>query len=576
MKSKNRKHRQGERGIALITVLLALLLLSVMALGAMYMTNMETGVNANFRTQQVAYFAARAGMEEVRVRMRKADPNSLYPLLSPGAPYDIGMVRGALTFVPANNNQAILYVLNEGNQPGSVQPWNLNNAYVDDELCHEGYTLPGLQAQNSVDYSVRCTSVPNGNNWYQTAVSKAPWNGTSAALTWKWVRVALKLNGSQQNYPVDAPQLAAGNNSPVCYNGTNELTLAGFAQCYQMLPTNNQTFLITVLAITPSGARRMVQSEVALAPSQPFPYGLFATGQGCGSLSISGGSTTDGYYSANGPYGGANQSNYWGAVGSNGNVYLGGTGGGTSVGGLVGSGPNLGAAIGACTAGPPLSGDAITTSGAQTGVFGTTPGNPPPPCQVPAIPNQNCIQVQPTTTTVTAPPPPSPLPPTGNVIKNGGSLTPGTYADLMLKGAITLAPGTYNVNSVVENAGATITVSPPGAVIFNVAGTGIAPSAKVVDLTGGSMTNDGVPKDFQINYAGPSKVEVGGNSSTYMLVNAPNATVDVTGNGNFFGAAVGAQINMNGGATFHFDLSSASITPSNGYYTLLAFRESFY
>jgi Tfp pilus assembly protein PilX len=44
----------GERGIALIGVLFALLLLTVIGLGMMYSTNMETSINYNYRDKQVA------------------------------------------------------------------------------------------------------------------------------------------------------------------------------------------------------------------------------------------------------------------------------------------------------------------------------------------------------------------------------------------------------------------------------------------------------------------------------------------------------------------------------------------
>ncbi|HSE49000.1 MAG TPA: PilX N-terminal domain-containing pilus assembly protein [Terriglobales bacterium] len=568
MKRNPSGHRNGERGIALITVLLALLLLSAIGLGMMYMTNMETSINANFRRQQVAYFAARAGLEEVRARMMKASPNSLWPLITPGSiptaikNYDPGMARGPLTFIPTGNNQAILYILNEGNQAGSVRPWDINNQYYDDELCHDGYNLPGLQAQNSIDYSVRCTTLPNGNLWYQTATSTAPWNGTSAALPWKWARVALKLNGSQQNYPVSS---VAGAATGVCFNAANEQVLpAGTAQCNDTIPSMNPVFLVTVLAVTTTGARRMVQAEVGLQPTQPFQYGMFATGNTCPSpLVVGGGSTTDAYYSSAGPYGGTNVYNTGGDVGAVSTVTV--IGSGTAIGGSVGS--VLPAGVGACGTA------ALNTS--QTPLV----GNPTNAVCGAGAPT-NCIANIATAPIVPTPPPPSPLPPTTNKVYNSNtSLTPGTYGNVTVSGGstLTLAPGTYNWNSLTFVGNSNIVVSPPGAVVFNFAGTGISSPAKVFDMGGGSLTCAGcVPKDFQVMYGGTAKIALNGGAATFMQVNAPNAAITLSGNGDFYGAILGKSIDVSGGAKFHYDLDSSIVSISNAYFTLLAFRESFY
>jgi len=62
-------HRNGERGISLVVALLALVMLSAVAIGMMFMSSTEAAVSANFKAQETAYFAARAGVEEVRDRM---------------------------------------------------------------------------------------------------------------------------------------------------------------------------------------------------------------------------------------------------------------------------------------------------------------------------------------------------------------------------------------------------------------------------------------------------------------------------------------------------------------------------
>ena len=152
--------KKSEAGVALIMALLVLLVLSAIAAGLVYMTNTETMVNSNYRSEQVAYFAAKAGMEEARDRMM---------LNLPGGYYFANMVPNPLpTKEPADSNGGVLYIVNEGNQPGTVQPWAAGNAYMDDEICHDGYALTGVPSGTSVpDPDVHCTSglLPTGSVW---------------------------------------------------------------------------------------------------------------------------------------------------------------------------------------------------------------------------------------------------------------------------------------------------------------------------------------------------------------------------------------------------------------------------
>src|SRR5258708_12642949 len=66
-----RKRTGGtERGVALVIALLVLLLITAVGMGMILMSNTETNVSANFRDEQTAYFAAKAGIEEERDRLR--------------------------------------------------------------------------------------------------------------------------------------------------------------------------------------------------------------------------------------------------------------------------------------------------------------------------------------------------------------------------------------------------------------------------------------------------------------------------------------------------------------------------
>src|SRR5262249_56821143 len=92
----------------------------------------------------------------------------------------------------------------------------------------------------------------------------------------------------------------AGTNQ-VCWDGISEKVVPNSATpCNALSPTANPVYLVTALAVTPGGARRMIQQEISQTPIGGFPFGLFATGRGCGALNLSGGSQTFGWDSTTG------------------------------------------------------------------------------------------------------------------------------------------------------------------------------------------------------------------------------------------------------------------------------------
>jgi len=103
-----RQARKSERGIAMLVVLFALILVSVIGLALMFSSNSETGVNSGFRQTNLAYFAARSGVEEVRDRIRGGggDLNAWLPQVP------IGLPAPALPLPPANQIPGVLYVTN--------------------------------------------------------------------------------------------------------------------------------------------------------------------------------------------------------------------------------------------------------------------------------------------------------------------------------------------------------------------------------------------------------------------------------------------------------------------------------
>ena len=282
------RRSHGESGVALFLTIFALLLLSGIAATLILASSTDTAINGNYRSEEVAYFGAKSGVEEVRDRMMASNPN--VPIPTTYAAY-----------MPTTSLSPQLYVLNEGNHPGTVQPWTAGSTYVDDELCHDGYPYPGL---TSVTSDLHCTSLPSGGSWYNTITSTAPWNGTAAALNYKWVRLGLKLDGSVQNYVVDNNSLNAGN--LVCWNGTalvEQVLPTAYAQnvasCSTAFsPPDAPVYLVTALGIAPNGARKVVQAEIALTATASFPYGFWADSNACPAITFSGNGTTDSYSTA--------------------------------------------------------------------------------------------------------------------------------------------------------------------------------------------------------------------------------------------------------------------------------------
>ena len=97
-------NHRDERGVALFVAILALLLLTAVAAGMMYLSSTETAISSNFKGEETAYFAARAGVEEVRDRML---PTSVYRLLTPSLPrlrrwrYPLPTLRCCMFYRPA-------------------------------------------------------------------------------------------------------------------------------------------------------------------------------------------------------------------------------------------------------------------------------------------------------------------------------------------------------------------------------------------------------------------------------------------------------------------------------------------
>jgi Tfp pilus assembly protein PilX len=272
MRTRERPGRQV--GFALITALLVLLVVTGIGVGMVLMSSTETAIARNFRDQQVATAAARAGLEEVRDRLLTNATNTLANSLPTALPGAAG---------------GVLYVTN-----GSSQPWLATDPYTDTEICNE--VTVGV---NGV------TACPLSGSWYTSASASSAY-AASPLLPWIWVRVMAKTDnsagGTSRTFSVDGNSPLISQNR-VCWNSSNELVVPSVtvttppaASCVSSGTVYEQVYELTALAVTPLGTRRMLQMEVTRnVPTYPFLTSLlpavitmYTTGAGTVTCTTSG------------------------------------------------------------------------------------------------------------------------------------------------------------------------------------------------------------------------------------------------------------------------------------------------
>jgi Tfp pilus assembly protein PilX len=326
---------------------------------------------------------------------------------------------------------------------------------------------------------------------------------------------------------------------------------------------------------------------------QADTYAVFATGNGCGAITLAGNVDTDSYDSttmastppATDPSGGA--------VGTNGNLNISGS---VAVKGNLDT-PRTG--VGACNAGTPT---ALTGSGSAS-VNGSVVQLP----QAKVYPPPNL---------------PSPMPPIGPqpitaagcvaiLAANSGASCFGFGSNItiitngstpLLLGDVTLSAGTnltisygssgtpatgiafINANSVTMTGSSSITIyaptpTVPGSVmtslVMNVAGkTATGDLATPIDFAGGTIANATYdPSKFQILYAGSGTVKVTGGAAASATVYAPNADIVKHGSGGFYGSILGRTFTDQAGSnsSVHYDRSLASKYFTLGNYVMTSF-----
>ena len=241
---KTRRLR-GERGIALLIAIFVLLLISVVAISLLLSSGTETALGVNYRSSSTSYYAALAGLEEVRGRLLPSNPNSLSTILPATLP--LGQT---------------IYVINR--QSGeTVAPWDPSNLYYD----HEYKTEFGQEASSTSwqsQYSV----------WDNNA------QGIPGPL-FKWVRinpvteVSLHTDVNYDGY-VDPTTLLFYDPANTDLNGNAWPSLIVSTGPPS---TAVQALEITALAYLPNGSKKLLQYVVTpIQTSLSFPSALTLDG----------------------------------------------------------------------------------------------------------------------------------------------------------------------------------------------------------------------------------------------------------------------------------------------------------
>ena len=440
--------------------------------------------------------------------------------------------------------------------------------------------------------------------------SLANYDMTKSPVQYNGKAVVLSTTTSQANYPVAAVETAFKNaaagtvtmgTTTVNYTASatltamNSVTTAGG-------PVTVQTWSITGDG-TIAGVRNaqeevtgILERQVTFAAVSAPSYGVFATGNACGSLTFSGGVVIASYDSAHATFSGGNLvPDAWGGnIGSNGNLN---ESGGATVKGTM-STPRSG--VGNCASGGV---DAWTDSGGAT-VTGC--GTAPPASCV----TGGLVQL-PQVVTYTPPVMPSVTAPTTSVTITKNStcaslgitgcsgvagalvLAPGSYGNLSLSGqaVVTLSPpGTFNIQSLSTSGNSTLTVQNSAAVTLNIITSVSLSGQQALSLSGsspvtmnivgtssnspfsssgGGFTNINAagaptPLNLQVNYAGTHQLSLSGGTQTAAAIYAPNAPLSLSGGSNWYGSLIGSTINDSGGVSIYYDreLGATSSTSS--------------
>ena len=428
--------------------------------------------------------------------------------------------------------------------------------------------------------STTYTNLVTSTSGFDTSVSPVTYGGNAVVLA------PVSSNSNHPSSTIKAAyaalfsgaSMSVGSGATVTYTATATLLSMRQVTVYGGSTGVVQTWRINATGTVP-GALAATVDVAALIERDSAPaetYAIFATGAGCGAITMSGNVITDSYDSTSMTMSGGTPvtQEFGGAVGTNGNLSIGGQ---VTVKGNLDT-PRTG--VGNCNNGnitalsttgrADVTGDTIRLPQAKTYPSPNAPNPLPPTTTLGITSSTTCLSIVlsfPATCGGTA----------GNIIINANGATI-SLGNVQMSGGSTLtinsglggAPVNFNVNSFSMAGNSSLILGTGTSVTMNVAGTGV--SGDVVDFTGGALMNASFdPSKFQILYAGTGTMKFTGGAQTAATVYAPNAGVSMHGNGNFYGSILSNQFTDTGGASVHYDRSLGSKFNTLGNHVMSSF-----
>lgn len=223
----------------MLIAIFILLLIGVVAIALIVSSGTESALAGNYRSSTSVYYAAAAGLEEVRARLRSNNPNSFIntaPGFLPPAGTPLGLCSPVYVINPVGGE--------------SITPWNLGSAYADNEFGQEFGAICG-------------GAPPSPSPTTQSVWKRNPLNGLPfPGPLYKWVRI----NGvSEQSLNLDAfPYDTSVDPTLVFYDGINAR--------FNDTGTGYQVLEVTALAVLPNGSQKLLQYLVAPQPITLPPF----------------------------------------------------------------------------------------------------------------------------------------------------------------------------------------------------------------------------------------------------------------------------------------------------------------
>ncbi len=501
---KRAPQNRRQKGIALITVLFLIMVLSLLGGAILYATQLQTISTSSYAASSRAYYIADAGLQQAVNWFHYTYP----------------------TYQASDTNYTSADVNNEPVEEYSSNPVEL------------------VSSGSGSNYPISSAAAS-----FQNAISAVGTNGTVSVtaqlVTVESVTLNEDVNGvlTPETFSVERWKL----DSTGLWNQTAQSQVKGYIE--QGVYLNNETIPIS-------------------------NYALFSTGKTCGSITLSGGVSTDSYNSNVCNYNSSGcAQNSGGDIGSYGNVNA--SGGVTINGNYYVPG---GEKVSSCNSADP---QGLQEPQYMHGSIMNLPSTNPLP--TPPLATTNASLSLPTPTSCNGGSN-NCYALTANCTQTGsGSSFSSTcssstlgYGNISLASdnVLTLAGGSggttnvYYINSISSSGAANIEISPAGPVVINLIGSNLI-NNQLLNLDGGSISNTSsplVPGDLQILSPSSGDINIDGGAQAAFVLYAPNASLNIAGGSDIFGSLVAASIADSGGTQIHYDQAlhnTNTITISN-------------